>query len=258
MERKDIDDPLSSDTFSLRKLGRLLVHNVSTLRERPAVVNLYSERPEDVESLRYLASYLGRRFQKLFGAGNGPSVRITAHPDSQFAFDLGYFLKAERMPVQLSPPLGDGREEYYPVPPEKRILGYIVNGTTVDHIPAGMVWNLITPLGLNRFSGRASIGDNYWSRRMDKKGILKIEGHEFDERERGIVGVYAPDSTICLISGGVVYRKFKAETPEFLEGVISCPSWDCRRDSIHYSPVEKRFRCNSCSLIFDLGDLVGK
>ncbi len=258
MEEINSEEVLSGDKDSLRRLARLLVHNVSILKQKPRAVNLYSNRHEDRESLRYLASHLARAFNRKFGAGNCPSVRITSHPDSQFSFDLGYFLKAERMPVKLSIPSGEGREEYFPVSAEKRILGYIVNGTTVDHIPAGMVWNLIAPLGLNRFSGRVSIGDNYWSRKIGKKGILKVEGHEFDERERNIAGVYAPDSTISLISGGQVYRKFRAETPEFLEGVISCPSWDCRRDVIHYCPTEKRFTCDSCKFGFDLGDLVGK
>jgi aspartate carbamoyltransferase regulatory subunit len=257
MEEKNTwDDTLTEDRFSLRRLGDLLLHNVSVLKVQPEVISLYSQNPRDSDSLSYLRRYMGLKYLFRRFLRKHPVVRVTSNPDTaEFSFDLGYFLKVGRMPVKLPPLPESGKEQYIPST-EKRILGYIAHGTTIDRIPVGMVWNLIDPLGLNRFPGRVSIGDNYWSRRVERKGIIKIEGHELDSREREVVGVYAPKSTISLISAGRVYRKFQAETPEFLDGIISCPSPDCRRDVIHYSSPERRFTCNSCGLNFDLEGLI--
>jgi len=204
-------EKLTTEEFSLRRLSELIILELGTLRQVPKAIQIYSEREGDEAALDCLRNCLDKGLaEKVSEFGELLPVQVVPKPSETYSFNLGHFLKAGTMLKLPGPvPLNAG-EEYFPQFNQKdRAISYILSGSVVDHIVAGKVLGLIAPLHLDKFPGRVSIGDNYWSQRIGKKGVLKLEGHHFDENERGVILKYAPGSSINLISAGKVFRKYR-------------------------------------------------
>jgi hypothetical protein len=194
----------------LEQLGDRLFDNFVAEKKDRKVIYLYSLRPEDRENLDFVADYLVKRFSRASDIQEIPGVRVVPHPNFQFTVDLGHFLRERKLPCVIPRSPANGKEEYIPDVDDKRILGHIVYGSVVDHIRSGRVFLLIQPLSLNEFLGRVSIGDNYFSTRLGRKGLIKIEGVQLDETKRDMIWGLAPEATISLISEGRICRKYRA------------------------------------------------
>ena len=58
------------------------------------------------------------------------------------------------------------------------------NGTVIDHIPTEQVFKVVSLLGIQHLKTQVTIGYGLDSKKMGKKGILKI-ANKFFERFRG-------------------------------------------------------------------------
>ncbi|MBR9705570.1 hypothetical protein GOV14_00905 [Candidatus Pacearchaeota archaeon] len=114
---------------------------------------------------------------------------------------------------------------------DEKIIGYIENGIVIDHIPQGRVWQIVELLHLNdpmRYEGGIfSLGDGYESRKVGKKGILKVEGVSLRKNDIDLVALVAKEATISEIENGRIKQKYDAEIPEVLDGVVNCPNLNC-------------------------------
>ena len=137
---------------------------------------------------------------------------------------------------------------------ENRIIGYIENGISIDHIPLGKVWKIAELLGITKErEGRVSLGDGYKSSKIGKKGVLKIERASLSDYQLNLIALIAKDATVSIIKNGEVIKKIKAEIPDLLKGVIRCPNLNCVSNDkhekiesfIHYT--EKKFMCHYCN-----------
>lgn len=142
---------------------------------------------------------------------------------------------------------------------ENKIIGYIENGIVIDHIPFGKVWEIAEILGINKEKkGRVSLGDGYESKKISKKGVLKIENISLNDYQLNLIALIAKDCSVSVITNGIIERKIKVEIPKVLRGVILCPNVGCISNDklekvipiVYYEPFSG-FRCHYCSREFN-------
>ncbi len=115
----------------------------------------------------------------------------------------------------------------------------IEHGTVIDHILAGKAFDVLSVLGISNEKSM-SILINSHSKKGGKKDILKIEDVELSEAEASRVALISPRATINIIVGGHVVRKFNAEAPEVVRGILTCSNPNCI--SNQDEPVTSEFR----------------
>jgi len=102
----------------------------------------------------------------------------------------------------------------------------IEHGTVIDHILPGMAFDVLRVLGIDN-DKTMSILLNSHSVKGGKKDILKIEDVELTGEEANRVALVSPHATINFIEGGKVVRKFRAEAPRVVRGILSCSNPNC-------------------------------
>ena len=53
------------------------------------------------------------------------------------------------------------------------------NGTVIDHIPSDKVFTVVSLLDLQNTDGNITIGNNFESKKLGKKGIIKVADRFF-------------------------------------------------------------------------------
>ena len=124
--------------------------------------------------------------------------------------------------------------------PEKLMkVQRIEHGTVIDHILPGRAFDVLKVLGIENDRGM-SILINSHSRKGGKKDILKIEDVELSVNEASRVALISPQATINIIVGGKVVRKFNAEAPKVVRGILACSNPNCI--SNQNEPIQSEFR----------------
>lgn len=115
----------------------------------------------------------------------------------------------------------------------------IKHGTVIDHILPGRAFDVLKVLGLSN-DRSMSILINSQSMKGGKKDILKIEDVELSGEEASRLALVSPHATINIIVGGEVVKKFNAEAPKIVKGILSCSNPNCI--SNQNEPVTSEFR----------------
>lgn len=101
------------------------------------------------------------------------------------------------------------------------------NGTVIDHIPTNKVFQVVKILGLEKTSNQMTLGINLDSKKIGKKGIIKISNKFFEPIEIHKISIVAPHATLTIIKNFEVIQKFKIEIPDEFEGIIKCFNPKC-------------------------------
>ena len=80
------------------------------------------------------------------------------------------------------------------------IIGTIVDGIVIDHIPAGRAMDLYRDLGLDKLECEVAVIKNASSGKYGKKDILKI--NEVIDLNYEMLGYIDPHITVNIIRGG--------------------------------------------------------
>ena len=115
----------------------------------------------------------------------------------------------------------------------------IEHGTVIDHILPGMALDVLSMLGLS-LDRSMSILINSHSKKGGKKDILKIEDMELSAEAASRLALVSPHATVNIIVDGKVTKKFNAEAPGIVRGVLTCSNPNCI--SNQNEPVESEFR----------------
>ncbi len=108
------------------------------------------------------------------------------------------------------------------------IVSKIMNGTVIDHIPAGRATVVLGILGIDHtIKNRISMVINAESKSMGKKDIVKIENRELKSEEADTIALVAPEATINIIRNYEVAKKMKIKVPESIARIIKCPNPLC-------------------------------
>ena len=73
------------------------------------------------------------------------------------------------------------------------------NGTVIDHIPSEKLFTVVSLLGLEKMDSNITIGFNLKSKKLGKKGIIKIADKYFDDEEINRISVVAPHVKLNII-----------------------------------------------------------
>lgn len=110
---------------------------------------------------------------------------------------------------------------------KERLVAAIENGTVIDHIPAEKAYDVANLLGLQKMETPVTIGYNYPSKKLGRKGIIKVEDKFFTDEEISRLSVVAPNVVLNVIRDYEVVEKKKVVTPDTLRGIVRCNNPKC-------------------------------
>ena len=103
----------------------------------------------------------------------------------------------------------------------------IENGTVIDHIPADKTYDVANLLHLQDLDTPVTIGYNLPSKKIGRKGIIKITDKFFTEEEISRLSVVAPKIVLNIIRNYEVVEKKTVESPDELRGIVKCNNPKC-------------------------------
>ena len=105
------------------------------------------------------------------------------------------------------------------------IIGTIVDGIVIDHIPAGRGMELYHYLGLEKLQCEVAIIKNATSEKYGRKDIIKVG--EVIQLDLDALGLIDPHITVNIIKNGEKVDKIHPKLPERLTGIIRCKNPRC-------------------------------
>ena len=103
----------------------------------------------------------------------------------------------------------------------------IENGTVIDHIPAEKTYEVLQLLHLNELTTPVTVGCNLRSKKIGRKGIIKVADKFFTDEEISRLSVLAPNVVLNIIKGYEVVEKKTVTTPDHLRGIVKCNNPKC-------------------------------
>ncbi len=110
---------------------------------------------------------------------------------------------------------------------KKLVISAIMEGTVIDHIPAENTFKVAEILGLDRQANVISIASNLKSKKIGKKGIIKLEGVFLRREHVDRISIIAAEATLCVIKDYKVIEKKKLKRPDRYENIIRCFNPNC-------------------------------
>ena len=95
------------------------------------------------------------------------------------------------------------------------------NGTVIDHIPSEKLFTVVSLLGLEHMNNNITIGFNLNSKKLGKKGIIKIADKFFCDDEINRIAVVAPNVKLNIIRNYEVVEKREVKLPDELRGIVA-------------------------------------
>lgn len=109
----------------------------------------------------------------------------------------------------------------------ERQVAAIKNGTVIDHIPAEKTYQVVNLLQLETFETPVTIGYNYPSNKIGRKGIIKVSDKFFTDEEISRLSVVAQNVVLNIIHDYEVVEKKTVKTPDELRGIVKCNNPKC-------------------------------
>ena len=109
----------------------------------------------------------------------------------------------------------------------ERQVAAIKNGTVIDHIPAEKTYQVVSLLQLQNLNTPVTIGYNYPSKKIGRKGIIKVSDKFFTDEEISRLSVVAPNVVLNVIHDYEVVEKKPVVTPDELRGIVKCNNPKC-------------------------------
>lgn len=107
------------------------------------------------------------------------------------------------------------------------LVAAIKNGTVIDHIPSNKTYQVAQLLGLQNLDTPVTIGYNFLSKKLGKKGIIKVEDKFFTDEEISRLSVVAPNIVLNIIRDFEVVEKKTVTTPDEIKGIVKCNNPKC-------------------------------
>ena len=138
----------------------------------------------------------------------------------------------------------------------------IKEGTVIDHIPSTVTLKVVDILDLKGVRSIISIATNLSSKKMGKKGIIKIGGKDLTKEEVDKIGLIAPDATVNIIKNYGVKEKIKVAIPSTINKIIKCSNPNCITNNekvitkfyvLNKAPL--KIKCHYCERNMDKEDI---
>ncbi|MBW2976855.1 aspartate carbamoyltransferase regulatory subunit [Candidatus Woesearchaeota archaeon] len=138
----------------------------------------------------------------------------------------------------------------------------IKDGTVIDHIPSSETLKVVDILDLKGVRSVISVATNLPSKKMGKKGIIKIGGKNLTKEEVDKIALIAPDATVNIIKDYEVKKKIEVAVPQTINRIIKCSNPNCVTNNekattrfcvLNKSPI--KLRCHYCERNMDKEDI---
>ena len=110
---------------------------------------------------------------------------------------------------------------------EELQVAALQNGTVIDHIPTDKLFTIVSLLGLKNSDLNITIGNNLPSKKLGKKGIIKVADRFFSDEEISRLSVVAPNVQLNIIRDYEVVEKKQVIMPDIVKGIIKCSNPKC-------------------------------
>jgi len=141
---------------------------------------------------------------------------------------------------------------------KKLEVSAIENGTVIDHIPANVLFKVISILNLDKLDKQITFGTNLISKKLGKKAIIKLSDTFFIDKEINKIALVAPQAKLNIIRDFSVVEKKVVEVPEEIIGIAKCMNPKCitnnERITTRFEVVsraEVKLKCHYCEKITD-------
>jgi len=144
----------------------------------------------------------------------------------------------------------------------ERKVPAIKDGSVIDHIPSRQTFRIIRILDPQEFEHPISVTLNLDSKKMGKKGVIKIENRFLTKKEVNKIALLAPNATVSIIKDYGIKQKIEVKIPKALVGIINCSNPMCvtnREDVntkfkvIRDDPLEAK--CQYCERVYGKDEL---
>ena len=138
----------------------------------------------------------------------------------------------------------------------------LCNGTVIDHIPADKLFAVVNLLNIPTMNNNVTIGYNLESKKLGKKGLVKISDRFFTDDEINKISVVAPNVVLNTIRDYNVVEKREVKMPDEIHNIIKCNNLNCITNN---EPMETHFyvanrdthtlKCRYCEKEVSLDDI---
>ncbi|MDE6716509.1 MAG: aspartate carbamoyltransferase regulatory subunit, partial [Muribaculaceae bacterium] len=101
------------------------------------------------------------------------------------------------------------------------------NGTVIDHIPSDVLFQVAEILQISKIESGITIGNNLDSKRMGKKGIIKVADVFFPQETLNRIAVIAPNAKINVIRNYEIVSKSHVELGDEICDIVKCNNPKC-------------------------------
>jgi len=145
---------------------------------------------------------------------------------------------------------------------KKLEVSAIEEGTVIDQIASKSTFKVANILNIQKIDQVVLVGVNLSSKKLGKKGIIKIGGKILTQEEVNKIALIAPDATVNIIEDSELVRKFKVALPDSIEGIVKCFNPNCvsnhqkiqsRFHVINKNPI--KIRCHYCERLMGTDDI---
>jgi len=133
------------------------------------------------------------------------------------------------------------------------VVSAIANGTVIDHIPAESLFQVIRILQLDQINNEVLFGTNLDSKKLGKKGIVKVRDKYFKNREINKIAMVAHSATLIEIKDYLVVKKKDVSYPKEVNNIVKCFNPNCVTNKedvpskltvVEHQPM--RLKCHYC------------
>ena len=138
----------------------------------------------------------------------------------------------------------------------------IKEGTVIDHIPSRETFKIIRLIDPQEFEHTISLALNLNSKKMGKKGVIKISNRFLTQEEVNKVAILAPQATVSIIKDYKVKEKIVVQVPDVVSKIVKCSNPNCITNlenvKTRFSLVSKepfKMRCDYCERTMSRDDI---
>lgn len=111
-------------------------------------------------------------------------------------------------------------------------------GTVIDHIPSASLFRAVRFLGLEDLDTSVTVGNNLASKKLGRKGIIKVADTFFDDDVLNRIAIIAPNAVVNIIRNFEVVEKKPVKLQDHLVDIVCCNNPKCITNN---EPMATRF-----------------
>jgi aspartate carbamoyltransferase regulatory subunit len=139
----------------------------------------------------------------------------------------------------------------------------IKEGTVIDHVPASVLFKVVSILNLEKLDTMITIGNSLGSEKLGKKGIIKLSQVFFEDNDINKIALVAPCAKLNIIRNYEVVEKRVVAIPDEITGIAKCVNPKCITNNekviTKFEVISKsdvKLKCHYCEKITNQNNIV--